>query len=328
MERPDFNVGFDETTLEKGGGSRHLFHGIPSYKEVSVGHHLLRTSKDIYPFRWRCSFSLKCKRLEKPRRGRRCYRWLASDHFVAACRDLVRCLSCRKIGHRASHYNRAAHKKEGEPKSVFIMERENHKRGRVLSSKAYIPYTEEFLRRSELKCNAMLVDVVQPADLGLVPQQTLANALTRRFGGYSHNFFVARYRKSDYMIILPGWVPTETLIRRHLITLEDIWLRFYNGGSYWNTRPHRSRYTAWIQLQNVPFECWTPASIASMISGFGRFIRADDISKKMTDLRAYRCRIAVDDIREIPQCLAIVMGDEIVNIFVHLENSEQIREGG
>ncbi len=65
-----------------------------------------------------------------------------------------------------------------------------------------------------------------------------------------------------------------------------------------------------------------------MICSFGRFIRADDTSKNMTDLRAYRCRIAVDDIQEIPQRLAIVMGDEVVDIFVHVESSELVREAG
>ncbi len=99
-------------------------------------------------------------------------------------------------------------------------------------------------------------------------------------------------------------------------------------GPHRNARPHRSRFTAWIQLRKVPFECWTPARIASMICGFGLFIRADNSSKNMTDLRAYRCRIAVDDLLEIPHRLAIVMGDEVVDISVHIESSERVREAG
>ncbi len=251
---------------------------------------------------------------------------------MAACRDPVRCLACRKIGHRARHCNKAVRKVERDSKfEINInmnLERANRRRGRVLSSKAYIPYTEEFLRRTDLRRNAMPVDLVQPDDLGLALQQTLANALARRFGGYFHDFFVAKYRERDYVVILPGWVSAETLIQRHLITLEDIWLCCYNWGPYWNARTHRSHFSTWIQLRNVPFECWTPARVASMISGFGRFIRADDTSKNMNDLRAYRCRIAVDDIREIPQRLAIVLGDEIIDIIVHLESSEQIQEEG
>ncbi len=170
---------------------------------------------------------------------------------------------------------------------------------------------------------------MQPADLGLVPQQTLADALARRFGGYSHDFFVSRVRERDFVIVLPGWVSAEILLRRQIITLESIWLRCFSWGAQQNARPDRSRYTAWIQLRGVPFECWMPARVASMICGFGRFIRADDVSKSMTDMRSYRCRIAVDSIQEIPQRLAIVMGDEIVDIYVHLESWERVNgEGG
>ncbi len=64
------------------------------------------------------------------------------------------------------------------------------------------------------------------------------------------------------------------------------------------------------------------------VSGFGRFIRADENSKNMTDLRAYRCRVAVDDVREIPRRLSIIMGDEIIAVHVHLESSERLRARG
>ncbi len=304
----------------------------PSYKEVLVGSPPTQTNSVEPPSRRCDALAAKNARLEKLRRGRRCFRCFASDHLVAACRDPSRCLACGKIGHRASKCSLlalgSAHSGVVASRPARVLDRMNRRRGRVHSSKAYIPYTEEFLRRVDMKRNALLVDVVQPADLGLVPHQTLADALARRFGGYPHDFFVTRYNDRDYAIFLPGWVSADTLIRRHLITQEDIWLRCYPWGPHRNARPHRSRFTAWIQLRNVPFECWTPARIASMICGFGRFIRADDTSKNMSDLRAYRCRIAVDDLREIPQRLAIVIGDEIVDIFVHLESSELVREGG
>ncbi len=82
---------------------------------------------------------------------------------------------------------------------------ESPHRERLPRLKAYVPYTEEYLRRTELRRNALLADVVQPADQGLAPQQTIANALARRFGGYAHDFFVARYRERDFAIILSGW---------------------------------------------------------------------------------------------------------------------------
>ncbi len=260
------------------------------------------------------------------RKSGRCYRCLALDHSVAECRDPVRCLACRKVGHRASQCALRPCRAPGQ--QAASMDRVLRRRTRPHTMKAYIPYTEELLRRAELKRNALLADVVQPADLGPNPQHTLADALARRFGGYSHDFFVTRFSERDFAIILPGWVSADTLIRRHLITLEATWLRCYAWGPHRNARHHRSRYTAWIILRNVPFECWTPARIASMISGFGRFIRADDASKTMTDLRAYRCRIAIEDVLEIPRRLAIVLGDEVVEISVHVESSELVRDAG
>ncbi len=65
-----------------------------------------------------------------------------------------------------------------------------------------------------------------------------------------------------------------------------------------------------------------------MVSGFGRFIRADDVSKEMSDLRAYRCRIAVDKIREVPRNLSLPLGDEVFTVQVHLESWERVQVGG
>ncbi len=65
-----------------------------------------------------------------------------------------------------------------------------------------------------------------------------------------------------------------------------------------------------------------------MISGFGRFVRADDVSKEMSDLRAYRCRIDVDEIREVPRNLSLLLGDEVFTMQVHLESWERVQVGG
>ncbi len=65
-----------------------------------------------------------------------------------------------------------------------------------------------------------------------------------------------------------------------------------------------------------------------MIGGFGRFFRADDTSKNMTDLRAFRCRIAVDSVNDIPHRLSIILGDEVVDILVYLESFERVTEDG
>ncbi len=76
--------------------------------------------------------------------------------------------------------------------------------GRIRRLTAFVPYTEELIRRTELRRNALLADVIQPEDLGPAPQQTLSNALVRRFGGYSHDFFVARFHERDFAILLPS----------------------------------------------------------------------------------------------------------------------------
>lgn len=44
-------------------------------------------------------------------------------------------------------------------------------------------------------------------------------------------------------------------------------------------------YKAWIRLINLPFECWTVDRVAALVGDFGRFIKADEITKAMTDLR-------------------------------------------
>ncbi len=255
-------------------------------------------------------------------RGEKCSRCLASDHRARNCRDPFRCRACLGFGHRAFQCKKTI-MQGGRP-----VNRDRRRRERPPSLKAYVPFTEEFLRRTELRRNALLADVIQPADLGHAPQQTIANALARRFGGYAHDFFVARYRERDFAILLPGWVSAEVLVRRQVVTLENFWLRCFPWGPYWNARAHRVRHTAWIQLRNLPFECWTAARVASMISGFGRFLRADGVTKEMSDLRAYRCRIAVDEIWEIPQNLSVVLGEEVFAVQVHLESWERAPAGG
>ncbi len=257
-----------------------------------------------------------------------CFRCIAPDHKVAVCRDPVRCLVCRRTGHRAFQCKRRFSEASGVKTMNLNRVRANRQGGRVPRLTAFVPYTEEFIRRTELRRNAILADVMQPDSLGPAPQQTLANALARRFGGYSHDFFVARYNERDFAVLLPSWVSAETLIRRQVTTHDNIWLRCYPWGPSWYARPHRSSFKAWIQLRNVPFECWTPARVASLIGGFGRFIRADDSSRNMTDLRAFRCRITVVSVNDIPHRLSIILGDEVVNILVHLESFERVAEGG
>nr|CAD1832251.1 unnamed protein product [Ananas comosus var. bracteatus] len=226
---------------------------------------------------------------------KRCYRCLASDHTVATCRDPVRCYRCGKTGHRAHYCKRKFGANAG------MMNRAVNHRGRAPVAKVFVPYTDEYFRRVELRRNAILADVIQPANLGPDPISTIKTALASRFGGYKEDFAVARSRERHFVIFLPEWVPAAVLIRREVLTLNDFWIRCWPWGRYRDARPHRVQYKAWIRLINLPFEIWSVARVASLISGFGRFIKADDETKALTDFRAFRCQIALDSINNIPR---------------------------
>ncbi|OAY65254.1 hypothetical protein ACMD2_16588 [Ananas comosus] len=265
-----------------------------------------------------------CSRGRNPphRPAKRCFRCLASDHLVATCRDPVRCFRCKKTGHRAHFCIRKAGAIAGR------MNRAANLRGRPPRAKVFVPYTDEYLRRVELRRNAILADVIQPANLGPDPISTIKTALASRFAGYKEDFAVARYRERDFAIFLPEWVPAAVLIRREVLTLNDFWIRCWPWGRNRDARPHRVQYKAWIRLINLPFEIWTVARVAALISGFGRFIKADEETKAMTNFRAFRCQIALDSIYNIPQNLSVIIGEELFPVMVHLERWERIVEGG
>lgn len=63
--------------------------------------------------------------------------------------------------------------------------------------------------------------------------------------------------------------------------------------------------------------------MAAMVSEFGQFIKADEITKAMTDIQAFRYKITLDSITDIPQNLSIVLGDEEFAVMVHLESWER-----
>lgn len=101
------------------------------------------------------------------------------------------------------------------------MNRAANIRGRAPLPKVYIPYMEEYLRRVEMCRNAILADVIQPANLGPDPISTIKSALASRFGGYTEDFAVARCRERDSAIFLSEWVPVEVLIKREVLTLNS-----------------------------------------------------------------------------------------------------------
>nr|CAD1824259.1 unnamed protein product [Ananas comosus var. bracteatus] len=120
----------------------------------------------------------------------------------------------------------------------------------------------------------------------------IATDLANQFGGFCNDFHVARYRERDYVIFLPQNAS------RSLITFK-----------------------VWIKLVNLPFECWSESRVASIVNGFGRFLKADENSLNVFDLTSFRCQIAVEDPSDIPENLAITMGDLTVPVTVVLESS-------
>nr|CAD1832684.1 unnamed protein product [Ananas comosus var. bracteatus] len=105
--------------------------------------------------------------------ARRCFRCLASNNRIAQCRDPVRCLSYRELGHQASTC------KSKVLRASDKMNKAYRQQGRTQPAKVYVLYTEEYSCKRELRRNAVLTDVIQPADLGPNSTGTIASALAR-----------------------------------------------------------------------------------------------------------------------------------------------------
>nr|CAD1844238.1 unnamed protein product [Ananas comosus var. bracteatus] len=153
--------------------------------------------------------------------------------------------------------------------------------------RAFVPLFDDFTSRQNRRRNAILVDVLPPANLGRFSQDTITNELANRFGGYPNDFHVARYSERDYVLFLPEWVPTERLIRRDVLNLGAFQLRCFPWNPYRGARRPPLTYKAWICLVSLPYECRSSRSMVALIGGFGRFIRPDDFSARMADLSGY-----------------------------------------
>nr|CAD1842547.1 unnamed protein product [Ananas comosus var. bracteatus] len=238
----------------------------------------------------------------------RCYRCLDTDHRAAFCKAPIRCLRCRKTGHIA----RAC--MDRLPMSVY-----RAMRARPSYLSAFVPLSEDFFARQNRRRNAMLVDVLPPRTLGHFPQETIANKLASRFGGLPADFHVARYSERDFVIFLPEWVPSDQLIRREILSLDNLRLRCYPWNPYERARRAQLTYNVWIRLVSLPYECWSSRTVAALVGGFGRFIRADDFSVRMVDLTGYRCLVSVDYLSDIPENLEITVGDSSLSVLIQLE---------
>lgn len=187
-------------------------------------------------------------------------------------------------------------------------------RVRPSTLRSFIPYSEDFFKCQNQRQNAVLPDVIGPANLGHFPQDSIANGLANHFGGYYNDFFIARYPERDFVIFLPEWVRVEDLVQRKLISLKEVQLRCYIWKPYQEARgsiryymwePYQGArgsiisYRAWIRLARLPFECWSSHCVSAIVSSFGWVLRADDDSIRMTNLFAYRCQVTMDHLSDI-----------------------------
>nr|CAD1828333.1 unnamed protein product [Ananas comosus var. bracteatus] len=170
----------------------------------------------------------------------RCFRCLAHSHRAAKCREPVRCWRCFKTGHLArSCMDRL-------PMEVY-----RAMRARPSYLSAFLPLTDDFFVRQNRSRNAILVDVLPPKNLGHFPQETIANRLASRFGGFPSDFHVARYSERDYVILLPEWVQCEQLIRREILTLDDLRLCCFPWRPFLGARRAPLSYNVWIRLLTI-----------------------------------------------------------------------------
>nr|CAD1830315.1 unnamed protein product [Ananas comosus var. bracteatus] len=131
----------------------------------------------------------------------------------------------------------------------------------------------------------------------------------------SEDFFARQNRRRNAML----WVPSDQLIRRELLSLDNLRLRCYPWNPYDRARRAQLTYNVWIRLVSLPYECWSSRTVAALVGGFGRFIRADDFSVRMVDLTGYRCLVSVDYLSDIPENLEITVGDSSLSVLIQLE---------
>lgn len=68
--------------------------------------------------------------------------------------------------------------------------------------------------------------------------------------------------------------------------------------------------------------------MGALISGFGKFLRADDFTTRMADLTGYRCLIAVNHLLDIPENLEITFGDISISVLIQLKRWISDRDVG
>nr|CAD1829141.1 unnamed protein product [Ananas comosus var. bracteatus] len=177
------------------------------------------------------------------------------------------------------------------------------------------------------RCRDPISRRTAPARLGHFPQETIANGLVRRFGRFPSDFH-ARYSERDFVIFLPEWVPSDELLHRKVISLDDLRLRCFRWDLHFGASRPPLTYNVWIRLVSLPYECWSSRTVAALVGDFGRFIRADDFSVRMVDLTSNRCLISVNHLHDIPENLEITFGDLLRSVLIQLERWARREDDG
>lgn len=70
---------------------------------------------------------------------------------------------------------------------------------------------------------------------------------------------------------------------------------------------------------SLAFECWFTRNVVTLVGGFERFIKANDLTTYMTDLSGYRCLVTVNHLSDIPENLMITFSDFSMSVLIQLE---------
>ncbi len=229
------------------------------------------------------------------------------------CRESVRCLRCIKPKHVARNC-RVLH-----PQPPASMQRAVG--FHPTTSKVFVPFSEGYYTREQQRRNAVLANVVGEVRLGHFPKGVIANDLANRYGGFANDFMVARHWEKDFVLFLPVWVRPEDLFNRGTIRLANCRLSCFAWNPFRGALRSQLSYKAWIRLYGLPYECWTEAGVSAIVNGFERYLRADEASASIHDLSGFCCQVGDDDIADIPETLAITLGDVTVSVTVHLEST-------
>lgn len=190
---------------------------------------------------------------------------------------------------------------------------------------AFVPLSNDFFACQNRRRNAILVDVIPPSNLGHFPQDSIANGLVSRFGGYPSDFHVARYRERDCRLP-PGIGAVRTAPPQgdpH--SGKSSFAAFLGTPTTVPVIPLSPRGRG---LDRSVYYMSVGPPAHALVGGFARFIRADDFTVRMVDLSGYRCFVDINHLSDIPENLEISFGDVSISVLIQLERWARAEDAG